>query len=1547
MWTKAEKARTTNPSLARKENQGKDPFFAGRSVEAQLPGSEAPFFAPVQPKLEISRPDDPFEKEAEQMADRVMKSAASPQVAASGSTDQGEEKEDHSSTPVQTLAPRLHAGSRTGFQTCQRRAAPGFFPSPEVEEIPMAATAEGLTLPHLQTRLPQGESRPASLRGPPGGEASFSQRLLASKGSGRPLPDATRRFMESRFQAPFTGVRIHTDVSAQELAEEIHAQAFTHGQDIYFNAGKFEPESKDGKHLIAHELTHTLQQRGSPVSAPVSPARIQRKATLEMTYLGRKQALDGEVEDPAWMLESPNLARMGAELGSTQSQSQAQSQAQSQSLAGGMNTTGGAWSGSGSTGTDIPTGAMAVSSQGALVSRFAKPPTGDSQLDSQLDFERDEEADAGQRDLDRSLALKSASGREGRSFDPPAFLESAVQRRQRLEEPDGTLKEQEISVSGARGEDLPLQAYATVAARGPPVLGRTVSPRIQPGWFSDALTWVDAALDYAAEGLDRGRQLILEEAKDFALAIPGYRGLRIVLGQDPITGAPITRSGSGFFEAALDFIPAGPLLYEKLQEWGILSQATRWIDEQIPVWARQVASIRTAITQFFRQLSLADLARPLRIFERAGSLLYGVISKIMRFCQDVARALMDMVKRVLLEQVAEFVRARTTVYPLLTVLLGKDPLTGQVVAKSGATILDAMLALAGQRGLEQRRQMIETGTWERAVAWIDEGVHVFSGAYEEMSLAFEQVWSLLTPSAIAHPLATFHQVLDLFWSPVRRVADFVARATQAILALIKEVLLRRLSAWAQSTRGYPLLTVILGRDPFTGARVPRTVDRLVHGFMNLTPQGAQQYEQMKESGAIDRANQRIMAAVTALNLTPAYIQQLFIQQWNAFRFEDLARPLQAFMRIMGSFQEVLGRLIRFLIQIVRILVEVLLQMMNFPVRLVSRILSLAMEAFDRISNQPIQFLMNLVAAIRLGFAQFFRRIGVHLLQGVVGWLMAELRDAGMPVLQDFSLQGVIRWVLEVLGVSVEKIWEKLAAHPQIGPERVARLRQVIGRVEGIWRFIRDVQERGIAAIWEWISERLTQLWDTVLGAVRQWIMERIITQMVTRLLALLDPTGIMAVIQSVLAIYRAIQSFIRYLREMLEIFHSFVEGVVEIASGRLQTAANALENSMAGAMPVVIGFLANQLGLRGLGRRVGTMIEQARAMVDQALTWLVNKAVRWSLPLLQRALQWGRSVGERVMGWLGIRRPVQMLNGEQHTLYFETRGAEPVLMLASNPRRYIDFVQDFDAQTPELQAHKTAALGIAREIDRAIRTRRRDEDGQPSQTHQGTQIAQLIDRLVEHTRHFEVTGGQQPPSVVRYGPVNEDGGGTYAHAEILTKKNIQGGRPSGKPQIMLLAERRRPVQAFIQGHLLNENLGGKGNSYNLTPITGVGASMPGGGANTKHLHEVETHVKKLVLDEGKVVDYRVEAKYEGRNNRRSFYEQLSEKRRQGTATDLELRKLEVMDYEDRKLCTRLINTWCVREKNPQSGRWERVESTCQQVEVKNELPDGDFSLLPN
>ena len=66
--------------------------------------------------------------------------------------------------------------------------------------------------------------------------------------------------MESNFGTDFSNVRIHTDSEAQHMSQEVGAQAFTHGSDIYFNEGKYNPDSKEGKHLLAHELTHTIQQ---------------------------------------------------------------------------------------------------------------------------------------------------------------------------------------------------------------------------------------------------------------------------------------------------------------------------------------------------------------------------------------------------------------------------------------------------------------------------------------------------------------------------------------------------------------------------------------------------------------------------------------------------------------------------------------------------------------------------------------------------------------------------------------------------------------------------------------------------------------------------------------------------------------------------------------------------------------------------------------------------------------------------------------------------------------------------------------------------------------------------------------------------------------------------------------------------------------------------------------------------------------------------------------------------------------------------------------
>lgn len=101
------------------------------------------------------------------------------------------------------------------------------------------------------------QTKPASA-GESQASSNLEAQLAASQGSGSPLPDKLRSYMEPRFGYDFTQVRVHTDSKAAQMNKELGAQAFTRGDDIYFGAGK----SPSQDELTAHELTHVIQQTG-------------------------------------------------------------------------------------------------------------------------------------------------------------------------------------------------------------------------------------------------------------------------------------------------------------------------------------------------------------------------------------------------------------------------------------------------------------------------------------------------------------------------------------------------------------------------------------------------------------------------------------------------------------------------------------------------------------------------------------------------------------------------------------------------------------------------------------------------------------------------------------------------------------------------------------------------------------------------------------------------------------------------------------------------------------------------------------------------------------------------------------------------------------------------------------------------------------------------------------------------------------------------------------------------------------------------------------
>ena len=107
------------------------------------------------------------------------------------------------------------------------------------------------------------------------GEASAApeveQAIQQARGGGQALDSGVRAQMEPAFGADFSGVRVHADAGADDLNRSLNARAFTTGQDIFFRQGAYSPGSSSGRELVAHELTHVVQQNGD---------RVQTKLTV-------------------------------------------------------------------------------------------------------------------------------------------------------------------------------------------------------------------------------------------------------------------------------------------------------------------------------------------------------------------------------------------------------------------------------------------------------------------------------------------------------------------------------------------------------------------------------------------------------------------------------------------------------------------------------------------------------------------------------------------------------------------------------------------------------------------------------------------------------------------------------------------------------------------------------------------------------------------------------------------------------------------------------------------------------------------------------------------------------------------------------------------------------------------------------------------------------------------------------------------------------------------------------------------------------------------
>ncbi len=202
-------------------------------------------FPTIQPKLKINSPGDPYEREADSMANLVM--GISPPASQRKYGGIGIEEE-----PLQKPFNHQISSVNTDPMALQKGAG---------------NMQEEFDIRHKYNGNDTGTAY-----------QDLTRLILETQGGGQSMDTHSRSFMESHFRMDFSKVKIHSDAQAAIMNQHINAKAFTVGNDVYFGAGAYSPESFEGRKLLAHELTHVVQQGASTaVFKESSPVIIQRK----------------------------------------------------------------------------------------------------------------------------------------------------------------------------------------------------------------------------------------------------------------------------------------------------------------------------------------------------------------------------------------------------------------------------------------------------------------------------------------------------------------------------------------------------------------------------------------------------------------------------------------------------------------------------------------------------------------------------------------------------------------------------------------------------------------------------------------------------------------------------------------------------------------------------------------------------------------------------------------------------------------------------------------------------------------------------------------------------------------------------------------------------------------------------------------------------------------------------------------------------------------------------------------------------------------------
>ncbi|MFD1163839.1 eCIS core domain-containing protein [Hwangdonia seohaensis] len=1449
----------------------------------------------IQPKLNIGKPNDKYEKEADQVADKVVNKTSmygkspffSPLTTIQKKDIQKQEDtESIQEKPIaETITPVVQLETAEEEETIQEKCH-------NCEDTDTIQKSENDEEENVQAKA---EKRTNSF-------ANLGSRIQQNRGKGKPLDKPILSKMQHGFGADFSGVKIHTDSQSVAMNRDLGARAFTNKNDIFFNEGEFNPQSKDGQTLLAHELTHTIQQGAS---TRMKPDVQKSERVVDMAELIKQIILSNQEQKDAFDPTKANKTRKDAAEKGIEAEELANSKIPEviPSEPDLPET---------DVDTETPRVAIPIPKEPDVVVPSSQKKQETSSPSENIPKESVTATES-------TKASSNDAANKASDVNPVVSTPAPINNSNNQNEEGGeTLKYLEKESAG-------------VCAKG--------------AEKAQKLADNESAHDTAKDKADQTKVAVVPPENEGQSRGNADQVKTLEKAQAPKSNDQIIKR-----EMDKAISDAVPKKIKELNEFESEKRAQVIGNKVLASTAKQVGEVKGTYNEIENKADAQESDTPVVLpnieqspntptlnlgkgavpsvpqeqtdlsnFEEEADGIYekeGISQEMQAEFEnvdsgDIAEA--NKEKSVLKDKVAD---APSSLQNFATQKQNKvetELQAEEAVVKSSMTDKrHKELQNAKSKQVKSKTDMEKKR--EAVTKWInDRYTKAKDFVADKLSKLETQALTKFDAGQKLHAIQFEQNVkrrvnawksdrYSGFWGGAKWLKDKIVGIDhfpeiKAIFTTERATFVKAIDLLILNINQENEKTIQFCKDEISNAKtsIQEFIDKLGPELIDVGDKA--QEETTKKLAELDNHIEK---------------EKKKLQQKLCDKKDEAIKAIDKKIEEMkAEMSGLVGKLGALLLYAAKKFFKWAISKIGGSADKIISVLDKGAIVLKKLFTDPIGFFKNLVKAVGGGIKGFVKNIVSWLKKGLVSWLMGQMGDSGLELPKKFDMKGIVFLGLQVAGLTWNVIRARIVK--SLGPKG----EKIMSVAEKTVDVIKRVITEGPIALWNIIMEKAGEIKTKVMEGIRNWSITQIIKKMSFKLLSMLNPAG--AIVQAIVLLYDVVMFFIENWNRIVDFVKSVFDSIGEIVNGALGKASQFIENTLGKTVPIILSFAARFVGLSGIGKAIRKVIETIQKPFKKILDKMIKFLVKQVKKLFKSGKAKVKGAVAAVFQWWKKKKKFTNKGKEEHELSFRGTGSKAKLFIASdNPQ---DVIQYIEQQKKNPNADKDTLKTAKKILNKKLYVNIKGSKKSSSEKAEKKKMKEVTNSLNDISEALsKLAGNPSKPDNVNYNYSGDKPTKVSVDKLHNNSKNKNGTKPktsknSGTTGWKEIKEGglSKISDKWVQMHLINMKFGGPGEPKNLVP----GPNSINKGAKQERF---DSSVKKLLQSGGKTTDSVVWI-----NADLSY--------RNGTVADNNGNQIDLSKFGDKLKLEAGLHV-------PEGNNWDKKSSS--KIKTNITIPEPDF-----